>query len=339
MAFVYAITLLLAATIGAFALGRRAGGLRRDLARGASLGEAGSRALEALGVGLILVRDASVGRAPGVPSVRGNAEARRLFGLGPIEPGSDPRDDAVLASALSGRPELAALLAAGEGKAEFLSGEGSLCRKIEARALSLRGRGKGTVLVLSDITASAALLEELSTLASQDALTGLYNRRRFDELGSRDIELSRRSLLSVGVIMLDIDLFKRVNDEHGHSAGDEVLKSVTRACKAALRTYDILSRYGGEEFAALLPGSGAEESLAVAERLRACVAALVLPCEGGNVSVTVSLGVYSGIPTPDDDLASYMRRADEALYRSKALGRNMASYWQPIARMQCGGNA
>ena len=239
-------------------------------------------------------------------------------------------DDAVLASALSDRPELAALLAAGEGKAEFLSGEGSLRRKIEARALSLGGRGKGIVIVLSDITASAALLEELSTLASQDALTGLYNRRRFDELGSRDIELSRRSLLSVGVIMVDIDLFKRVNDEHGHSAGDEVLKSVTRACKAALRTYDILSRYGGEEFAALLPGSGAEESLAVAERLRACVAALVLPCEGGRVSLTISIGVYSGVPAPDDDISSYLRRADEALYRSKALGRNKASFWTAL---------
>jgi diguanylate cyclase (GGDEF)-like protein len=178
--------------------------------------------------------------------------------------------------------------------------------------------------------ANAALLEELATLASQDALTGIYNRRRFDELAERDIELARRSLTGVGAIMLDIDWFKRVNDEHGHSVGDQVLKSVTQACKDALRSTDILGRYGGEEFAVLLPGSGAAESLVVAERLRERVASIVLPCKGESVSVTVSLGVYSGVPAPDEDLSAYLRRADEALYRSKALGRNKASYWKPL---------
>jgi diguanylate cyclase (GGDEF)-like protein len=179
--------------------------------------------------------------------------------------------------------------------------------------------------------AYATLLEELRVLASRDSLTGILNRRRFDELGERDIELARRAGSSIGAVMIDIDWFKRVNDEHGHAVGDELLKAVSKACADALRSSDILARYGGEEFAVLLPGSGAAESLAVAERLREQVAALALPCEGGgSVSVTISLGVYSGVPALDEDLALYLRRADEALYRSKALGRNIASYWKPL---------
>jgi len=177
---------------------------------------------------------------------------------------------------------------------------------------------------------NAALLSELSAQASLDALTGAYNRRRFDELSERDIELSRRSLSSVAVVMIDIDWFKRVNDERGHSVGDQVLKMVTQACREALRSSDILGRYGGEEFAVLLPGSGEEESLAVAERLRERVEAKALPCGGESVSVTVSLGVYSGVPSPGEGLDVYLRRADEALYRSKALGRNKTSYWKPL---------
>jgi diguanylate cyclase (GGDEF)-like protein len=294
--------------------------------RCALLNDARRSALEALGIGIIVV-----GRA-----VRGNAEARRLLGLGEADSGSGFgwRNDPRLAAALRGEAELAALVAAGGGKAVLSSGEGSELRRIEARAFPpSAGRKRRLIIVLNDVSANAALLEELSTLASLDALTGAFNRRRFDELGARDIELSRRSLASIGVIMLDIDLFKRVNDERGHPVGDEMLKAVTLACRGALRSSDIFSRYGGEEFAVLLPGSSAEESLAVAERLRERVAAMTLPYEGGSVSVTISLGVYSGVPAPNEDLALYLRRADEALYRSKALGRNKSSYWKPIHTM------
>jgi len=212
----------------------------------------------------------------------------------------------------------------------MFSGEGPTRRRIEACVLSLAADGTKSVIVLRDITANAALLEELSALASKDALTGILNRRCFDELCSRDIVLARRALSSVSVLMIDIDLFKRVNDEHGHSVGDEALKAVTKACAETLRSTDILGRYGGEEFAVLLPTTGASESLLVAERLRARVAAIALPCEGGHISLTISIGVYSGVPAPDDDISSYLRRADEALYRSKALGRNKASFWTAL---------
>jgi diguanylate cyclase (GGDEF)-like protein len=317
-----AALLCAAAALGAYALGRRAG---KASPGGSSCpdavpDDARRRALEALGVGVILVDRAGRGR-----TMCCNAEARSLLGLPAAAPGR--RREPSLSPALRSIPELDSLVASGEGGAELVLGEGSGRRRIEARAFPL---GRRALVVLSDVTASAALLEELSTLASQDALTGIFNRRRFDELGERDIELSRRSLSSVGAIMLDIDWFKRVNDERGHSVGDEVLKTVTHACKDALRSSDILGRYGGEEFAVLLPGSGAVESLAVAERIREHVAARALPCNGESVSVTISLGVYSGVPALDEDLALFLHRADEALYRSKALGRNKASYWTPL---------
>ena len=328
----YAAAALICATlaVAVYFGGRRAG--RRRAAESSRLDalpeDARKRALEALGVGIVVVD-----RSSGIGATRGNAEALAILGL----PASADRRDSPLSGALGSIPELDELIEAGEGRAEFILARGPGRRRVEARAFSLDEPGKGrapeggrVLLILTDVTANAALLEELSAQASQDALTGIYNRRRFDELGERDIELSRRSLSSVGAIMLDIDWFKRVNDERGHSVGDEVLKTVTRACAEALRSSDILGRYGGEEFAILLPGSGAVESLAVAERLRERVASKVVSCEGEKVSVTISLGVYSGVPAPDEDLSSFLLRADEALYRSKALGRNRATFWKPL---------
>jgi diguanylate cyclase (GGDEF)-like protein len=284
------------------------------------LSAARERALEELGAGMITVD----GRGRVTSS---NAEARMLLGL---DRGFAPAFRILFA--LRDIPELKALLAAGEGRSDFVLGEGLESRKIEARAFSFGTVRKGTVLLFEDVTENSALLEELSALASRDPLTGIYNRRRFDELGERDIELSRRSRSCVGVLMIDLDLFKRVNDERGHSVGDELLKAVCAACKDALRTSDVLARYGGEEFAVLLPGSGESDSRVIAERLRSRIAGIFLPCEGGRVSITASLGAYSGVPGPGDGLALYLRRADEALYRSKAMGRNKVSYWEPMSK-------
>ena len=309
----------------AYALGRA--GMAAGLIRG--LGAARTRALEALGAGMIVVD--SRGRV-----TSSNSEARILLGLqGASEAGggvSQAVESFRIVSALRGIPELAALLVAGEGGAQIYLGEGEGRRRVEARAFPYGRSGRGTVLLLSDITENAALLEELSALASQDALTGICNRRRFDELGGRDIELSRRAGKSVGVLMVDLDFFKRVNDEYGHPVGDEVLKAVCAACKDALRSTDVIARYGGEEFAVLLPDSGREDSVAIAERLRARIAGISLAREGGIVSITASLGAYAGVPARDEDLALYLGRADEALYGSKVKGRNRVSYWEPIPR-------
>ncbi len=323
----YLVLALLAACLAtaAYALGRRIPGGR---ARGAGFDAASERALEALGAGMIVV-----GRHGRV--VGSNAEARILLGLA----GSASETEASVASdsyriqaALREMPALFNILVAGEGGAQLELGEGAGRRLIEARAFRLGGSapGRGVVLLLNDITENAALLAELSALASQDSLTGVYNRRRFDELGARDFELSRRSGASIGVIMFDLDLFKRVNDERGHAVGDQVLKAVCLACREALRSTDVFARYGGEEFAVLLPDSGELDSVAVAERLRARIGDLALAIEGGSVAITASLGVYSGVPRQGEDIALYLRRADEAMYRSKALGRNKVNFWQPI---------
>jgi diguanylate cyclase (GGDEF)-like protein len=281
------------------------------------LGAARERALASLGAGMVVID--GHGRVSGC-----NAEAKLLLDL------ADAPDCRML-PALRVIPELADILARGEGGAEIFLGEGSGCRRIEARAFPFSRAGRGMVLVLRDVTENAVLLEELAAQASHDPLTGVLNRRRFDELGERDIELSRRSGASVGVLMIDIDLFKRVNDERGHAVGDEVLKALCVACLGALRSSDVLARYGGEEFVVLLPGSGPEDSLMVAERLRARIGALRVPCEGGIVSITASFGAYSGVPSPGVGIGLYIRRADEALYRSKALGRDRVSFWKPLA--------
>ncbi len=283
------------------------------------LGAARERTLASLGAGMIVID--GQGRVSGC-----NAVAKLLLDL------ADAPDYRML-TALRAIPELADLMAKGEGGAEIFLGEGSGsgCRRIEARAFAFNRAGRGMVLVLRDVTENAVLLEELAAQASHDPLTGVLNRRRFDELGERDIDLSRRSGTSVGVLMIDIDLFKCVNDERGHAVGDEVLKALCAACLGALRSSDVLARYGGEEFVVLLPGSESEDSLMVAERLRARVGALRVPCEGGIVSITASFGAYSGVPAPGVGIGLYIRRADEAMYRSKALGRDLVSYWEPLA--------
>lgn len=331
----YAVLAFLAVCLAGagYALGRGFPG-GRGLGTGLGRGFEGARerAFEALGAGMIVI--GARGRVLG-----SNAEARFLLGL------QGAVDSYRIQSALREIPQLSALLVAGEGSSELDLGEGASYRRIEARAFTFGGparafsfggsrgnaaRSRSAVLLLNDVTESAALLAELSALASQDSLTGIYNRRRFDELGGRDLELARRSSKSIGAVMIDLDLFKRVNDEHGHAVGDQMLKATCEACKDVLRSTDVFARYGGEEFAAFLPDSGEEDSLAVAERLRSRIEAIALPCEGGRVSITASLGVYSGVPRQGEDLALYLRRADEALYRSKALGRNRVSYWEPI---------
>ena len=228
------------------------------------------------------------------------------------------------------RPELAALAAAGSGSTELILPLAGRDRRLQARAFTVtddRERPLGSSLLITDVTETAMLVDRLAELACLDGLTGALNRRRFDEVGARDLELSRRSGAPVGVLMLDLDLFKLVNDERGHQAGDEVLKVVCRRCKEELRATDSFARYGGEEFSVFLPGSDVTGTIAAAERLREVVGDLPIPWEGRGVSVTVSVGAYSAVPSPEDCLECLLRRADEALYQAKARGRNRVVFW------------
>lgn len=174
---------------------------------------------------------------------------------------------------------------------------------------------------LRDGDAEAGELAALADLAHRDPLTGLANRRAFDEALRREVARARRSGAPLAVVALDVDHFKRVNDAHGHAAGDAVLVAVAARAAAALRAGDLLARVGGEELAALLPGAGLGAATEVAERVRAAIAATPLEGGGRSLRVTASLGCAALEPA-DPDGAALQARADARLYEAKRAGRD-----------------
>jgi diguanylate cyclase (GGDEF)-like protein len=167
---------------------------------------------------------------------------------------------------------------------------------------------------------NARLFDEVQRLATLDGLTGTYNRRHFMDVAKDKLESARRFSQPFATVMLDVDLFKSVNDRHGHAVGDQVLRAVAERCRSALRSIDALGRYGGEEFAIVLPGTAAGAAL-VAERIRRAVADEPIQTDAGPVHVTISLGVAE-MNAQTDDLAAVLKRADAALYEAKQAGRN-----------------
>jgi diguanylate cyclase (GGDEF)-like protein len=162
---------------------------------------------------------------------------------------------------------------------------------------------------------------ELQTLAQTDGLTGLLNRRAFEEALTRELARMERGGGSLAVLLLDIDRFKEVNDSLGHLAGDEVLRRVSASLRIGLRPADALARYGGEEFVMLLRDCSLEQAEQVAERVRAEIAGMsALP---GDVTITASIGVAASQRT--ESLQHLLRRCDEALYGSKRSGRNLVT--------------
>ncbi|MGN6472208.1 MAG: diguanylate cyclase [Mycobacteriales bacterium] len=163
---------------------------------------------------------------------------------------------------------------------------------------------------------SAELLSRVRQLAITDGLTQLANRRAFDRALDREIGRASRSDGRLSVLLIDIDNFKALNDEHGHITGDMVLRQISRALQRSVRSYDTVARYGGEEFAAVLPGCSAGLAFGLADRLR-----LAIQDAATDVKVTGSVGVAT-FPFDGTDAASLLRSADRALYASKRAGRN-----------------
>ena len=164
--------------------------------------------------------------------------------------------------------------------------------------------------------------ESLRFKASHDALTSIWNRGAIIELLERELSRSRRDGSSVGILLADIDHFKRINDTRGHLVGDEVLRAVTGRLKGEVRSYDAVGRYGGEEFLILLPGCDNSKLTAKAEQLVKMVERSSIETSTGSVPVTISIG---GIPSgdcPHAEVNSLLRAADTALYRAKMAGRN-----------------
>ncbi|WP_097304605.1 GGDEF domain-containing protein [Pseudomonas chlororaphis] len=167
---------------------------------------------------------------------------------------------------------------------------------------------------------NALLYRAATRSALRDPLTDTGNRIAMDQTLQREIEMARRHLHPLSLLMLDIDHFKRINDSHGHSAGDEVLKAVAAAIKAQLRNVDMVFRFGGEEFLILLSNTGRDAAAMVGERLRQAAQAKDYWADGTLIELTVSLGCSTLLP--GESAESLLRRADSALYVAKREGRN-----------------
>ena len=169
--------------------------------------------------------------------------------------------------------------------------------------------------------------DELVRLARTDGLTGLYNRRTFDDLLQREWQRLARTGEPLSVIMMDVDHFKLYNDTYGHGGGDSCLQRVASAAEGTLqRPADVVARYSGEEFVALLPETRLDGAIAVAEAIRAAVASLEIPHSSSKTAahVTLSLGAACTIPHADRDPTTSLELADQQLYAAKAEGRNRA---------------
>lgn len=225
---------------------------------------------------------------------------------------------------------MGSLVTGGEEEAPLFDG-----RWLQIRTTPMRGGG--ATVVVSDITnlkraeaGLVALTEQLRMMATTDSLTGLVNRRGFDERLEDEAARAGRNGLPLSLIMVDIDRFKAYNDRYGHQAGDECLKLVAAALRARVRRpADVAARYGGEEMALILPETNHEGAYEVAEALRLGVHALDIAHAGSERGqVTISLGVATlGEGAPAGSAAELIRRADAALYIAKEAGRDRVMGW------------
>ncbi|AKJ30000.1 GGDEF domain-containing protein [Caldimonas brevitalea] len=174
--------------------------------------------------------------------------------------------------------------------------------------------------------------QTIRQLAITDELTGSFNRRHFREVGEVELLRARRYGTPLALILIDADHFKRVNDTHGHQCGDVLLREISLACRATLRSTDLLARLGGEELAVLLPQTDLAGALAMAERIRQEVARLALAWRDETVEATISLGVAALRPEMTS-LDALLHEADVALYDAKRSGRNRVcgARWQTAA--------
>ncbi len=162
--------------------------------------------------------------------------------------------------------------------------------------------------------------KELERIATYDMLSGLLNRRSLDHRIMIEVERSIRLNIPLSGIMLDIDHFKKVNDNYGHQCGDKVIEKIGSLLTSQLRKYDYAGRYGGEEFFIVLPNSTKEQAISIAERFRNELNKIEIECEGATVKITVSMGVAQF--KPGETRTQWIKRADNAMYSAKQAGRD-----------------
>jgi diguanylate cyclase (GGDEF)-like protein len=236
---------------------------------------------------------------------------------------------AEIANVLRGAPELAEVLLGPDGTHRLALNLQGETQHFDARVFPLyRDKQRsGSAAILANITAQVRLMDELQHSAETDPLTGVGNRRSFLTNIQREYARCVRHGEPFSVAILDVDNFKTVNDVNGHHAGDSVLTIVADRILQCLRESDLLSRFGGDEFAILFPQTDAEGATEVAERIRETVAASAVDVDGERVRATVSIGVAALCKADGGDWEELLKQADKALYEAKARGRNRIAEW------------
>jgi diguanylate cyclase (GGDEF)-like protein len=204
-----------------------------------------------------------------------------------------------------------------------------LIKPVHHSELSARLRAAKRILDLQEKLLAAQ--ETLRVQAMHDALTGIWNRGAIFDALNRELDRARRQQGTLAVIMVDLDHFKQVNDQHGHLVGDQVLREAAQRIKAAVRTYDGVGRYGGEEFLLVAPGFDAAQAMEFAERLRKRFAENPVVTSDSTLPVTMSLGVVAIRGDQALPAEKILAAADDALYRAKSEGRNRAVLGHPTA--------
>lgn len=215
------------------------------------------------------------------------------------------------------------LLTAKQQKTDVITGleagaDDYIIKPFDSNELRMRLRAAGRILNLQAELIFAR--EELREQATRDSLTRLWNRAAIMEILQRELDRTKRTGVPLSILLADVDHFKRVNDAYGHLAGDAVLREIARRMHVALRPYDGIGRYGGEEFLLILPDCDTPGAIALAERLRLAVASEAIILAEGVIPVTLSLG----IATCENfvEASAFIGAADSALYRAKDGGRN-----------------
>jgi diguanylate cyclase (GGDEF)-like protein len=208
----------------------------------------------------------------------------------------------------------------GSTNGTFLNDE-SLKGSVGLRNNDLIKVGRTVFKFIAHNNIEAAYHDEIYRLTTVDGLTQVHNRRYFDEAIERELSRCRRYGRALSLLLIDVDHFKRINDTFGHLAGDAVLKEVASAIQKRIRKEDLLSRYGGEEFAVLTPEIDQKGAHAMGEKVRKVIEKHEFSFDGEVIPVTVSCGV-SSLGKKSDDAAALVQRADEKLYEAKESGRN-----------------
>jgi diguanylate cyclase (GGDEF)-like protein len=202
-----------------------------------------------------------------------------------------------------------------------------IAKPVDMHELQARLRAGRRIIELQEKLLAAQ--EELRIQATRDFLTGIWNRAALMEHAIREFGRAERESATTTVLMCDIDDFKSINDTHGHQAGDEVLKEVAERIGESLRSYDILGRYGGEEFMLVLPNTDQEGGLVVAQRICDSVSTKSLEIPGERLSCSLSIGMYAEVPSKVYTVEKMIAIADEALYIAKLNGKNRVEIGHP----------